>query len=163
MMSVCGLVVVTHVGAVSNDSPKPSQVTANSGKFNNFLSVRRFFDNCQVQTNGDDLRVRATPGGTIVGRLRNGTTVNVTDRWTKITVRLKGRTITGWVASRFLNEGYVETNGDNLNVRSVAPNGSVVGKLPNNTLVKSLQWWSRIGFKDGWVADEFLGSCGATD
>ncbi len=121
--------------------------------------VRYGMDWCVVQTSGDDLRVRTVPEGPINGRLANGSRVNVTDRWSKITVNLKGKFITGWVASRFLNEGYVETDGDNLNVRSVPPNGAIVGKLPNNTLVRTLDVWAKITYKNGWVSDEFLGGC----
>ncbi len=151
--------VVTRVAAVGTDRLDRAHLTENSIKFNHFVSRLRFVDSCEVQTSGDNLLVRSVPGGSVIGRLRNGSSVNVKDRWTKISVRLKGRTITGWVASRFLNEGYVETDGDNLNVRTVPLNGAIVGKLPNSTLVQTLDIWSRIAYKDGWVSSEFLGNC----
>ena len=140
-------------------SANVAPVAADPVRANNLVFGMMFIDRCEVQTTGDDLRVRKVPEGNIIGKLSNGSRVNVTNRWSKISATVKGKFINGWVASSFLNEGYVETDGDNLNVRSLPPTGAIVGKLPNNTLVKTLDTWANISFKNGWVSSEFLGNC----
>ncbi len=113
-------------------------------------------ESCTVSTSSDDLRIRSTPDGGIIGRLANGTAVNVTDRWSKISARVKGKTITGWVATQYLMEEYVDTQGDNLNVRSVPLTGSIVGKLPNGTEVRVISTWLLITYKNGWVSGDYI-------
>ncbi|HMS42224.1 MAG TPA: SH3 domain-containing protein [Pyrinomonadaceae bacterium] len=62
-------------------------------------------------TSGTPLNVRATPGGRIVSKLKNGTKVIVVNAadgdgpgWSQISVIRKGkRVILGWVTSRYLS------------------------------------------------------------
>lgn len=62
-------------------------------------------------TSGTPLNVRATPGGKIVSKLKNGTKVIVVNAadgdgpgWSQVSVLRKGkRVILGWVSSRYLN------------------------------------------------------------
>lgn len=62
-------------------------------------------------TSGTPLNVRATPGGKIVSKLKNGTKVIVVNAadgdgpgWSQISVFRKGKKVVlGWVSSRYLN------------------------------------------------------------
>lgn len=62
---------------------------------------------CEVVTkdaNGN-LNVRNTPGGTIIGKLPNGTQVKIIERSSgaaRVTATVGGKTIEGWVANTFL-------------------------------------------------------------
>jgi len=147
--------------AAASDTDRVNTAAANYTAATYFLNGMKFFGECEVVTEGDNLNVRKVPlTGAVIGKLENGSMVEVIDSWAKISVRVRGRNITGWVAERFLNEGYVETEGDSLNVRAVPPDGAVVGKLPNGTLVSTLDSWSRIRFNGyGWVANSFLANC----
>ncbi len=127
-----------------------------------------YSDACEVITDETNLNVRKAPlTGAIIGRLPKGGKVNVNDRWTRISASVNRRSVTGWVADRFLDaEGYVATEEDNLNVRTAPLNGSVIGKLPNGTKVKVLDKWANVSGKDasggrvsGWVSADFLGNC----
>ncbi len=149
--------------AAASDSTRfnVNPATANFARVNYFFNGMKFFGDCEVVTDGDNLNVRRSPiNGAVIGKVENGSTVNVIDTWNKISVRVKGKNINGWVDSNYLNEGYVETSGDNLNVRSVPPDGAIIGKLPNGTLVATLDSWSRITFNGyGWVASNYLANC----
>jgi uncharacterized protein YgiM (DUF1202 family) len=126
------------------------------------------FDACEVITDETNLNVRKAPlTGAIVGKLPKGSTVNVIDRWTRISANVNRKSINGWVAERFLDaEGYVVTEETNLNVRTAPPNGSIVGKLPNGTKVNVISKWANVSGRDangrrvnGWVSADFLGNC----
>ncbi len=127
-----------------------------------------YFDACEVITDETNLNVRKAPlTGAVIGKLPKGSTVNVIDRWTKISANVNRKSMTGWVAERFLDaEGYVATEEDNLNVRTAPPNGSIIGKLPNGTKVNVMSKWANVSGKDagggrvnGWVSADFLGNC----
>ena len=127
-----------------------------------------YSDACEVITDETNLNVRKAPlTGAIIGKLLKGATVNVIDRWTKISANVNRKSMTGWVAERFLDaEGYVATEENNLNVRTAPPNGSIIGKLPNGTKVNVMGKWANVSGKDangrrvnGWVSADFLGNC----
>lgn len=62
-------------------------------------------------TSGTPLNVRATPGGRIVSKLKNGTKVTVINAvdgdgpgWSKISILRKGKQVVlGWVVSKYLS------------------------------------------------------------
>lgn len=101
-----------------------------------------------VQTNGNPLNVRSTPGGPVVSSLPNGARVELTGRRSGNYLELANGT---WVSADWVAVGntsptqppsgtdravgFVNTSGEPLNVRS-APGGAIVGTLPNGTRVE---------------------------
>jgi len=101
-----------------------------------------------VQTNGNPLNVRSTPGGPVVSSLPNGARVELTGRRSGNYLELANGT---WVSADWVSVGdisptqppggtdrtvgFVNTGGEPLNVRS-APGGAIVGTLPNGTRVE---------------------------
>ncbi|RMF69296.1 MAG: SH3 domain-containing protein, partial [Cyanobacteria bacterium J069] len=101
-----------------------------------------------VQTNGNPLNVRSTPGGPVVSSLPNGARVELTGRKNGNYLELANGT---WVSADWVAVGgtsptqppsgtdravgFVNTAGEPLNVRS-APGGAIVGTLPNGTRVE---------------------------
>lgn len=101
-----------------------------------------------VQTNGNPLNVRSTPGGAIVSSLPNGARVELTGRRSGNYLELANGT---WVSADWVSMsstspsqppsgadrrvGFVNTAGGPLNVRN-SPGGSVVGTLPDGTRVE---------------------------
>jgi uncharacterized protein YraI len=101
-----------------------------------------------VQTNGNPLNVRSTPGGAIVSSLPNGARVELTGRRSGNYLELANGTWVSadWVAVSSTSPsqppsgtdrrvGFVSTAGGPLNVRN-SPGGAVVGTLPDGTRVE---------------------------
>ncbi len=124
-----------------------------------------------VQTNGNPLNVRSTPGGPVVSSLPNGARVELTGRRSGNYLELANGT---WVSADWVSVGdtsptqppsgtdrtvgFVNTGGEPLNVRS-APGGAIVGTLPNGTRVE-LTGRSSNGFLERtnstWVDGRFI-------
>jgi len=87
------------------------------------------------------VNLRATPNGSVVRSLRNGTQVTATEAekngWFLVRVIQSGAT--GWISTSRLtqNRDYVifDPNDNSANIRK-QPNGQVIGRVPNGTTIK---------------------------
>lgn len=138
-----------------------------------FLNGNTFFEGCEVITDGGNLNVRSSArAGAIIGKLPNGHAVDVLERWVKINGSVNGRRIAGWASEQFLfcdeteNTCTVNTEDNNLNVRTAPQTGAIVGKLPKGKSVELIERWFRVSATVngrrviGWASSQFIGNCG---
>jgi hypothetical protein len=129
-----------------------------------------------VRTQGGPLNVRSSPGGSIVGSLRNGSYITLSGRTSGSWVQLSNG---NWVASSLISRSgggggsgggsnpgtgaYVRTNGDSLNVRS-SPGGSIVGSLRNGSYItlsgRTSGSWVQLS-NGNWVASSLISRSGS--
>ncbi len=123
-----------------------------------------------VRTNGSPLNIRATPGGAVIGSLRNGTYIGITGStssgWSQLTTG-------GWVSSSWISgsggggggggSGYgsvalVRTNGSPLHIRS-SPSGAIVGSVANGSRIslsgRTSGGWSQLS-NGNWVSSTWI-------
>ncbi len=85
--------------------------TANSGSVNYFFFGRKNTEVCEVVTEGGNLNVRANTqnNSRIIGKLPNGTMVNILSRGdyiSQISARVNRKYIKGWVSNDYLDNCY---------------------------------------------------------
>ncbi|NEQ20694.1 MAG: SH3 domain-containing protein [Microcoleus sp. SIO2G3] len=91
-------------------SPPEAMSLQNQGKF----LLAQNSDNCRrVVTRGDNLYVRSSPGGAIIGSLRNKTLVTI-----------EGRSVNGWVQISSPTRGYIAAAYLKLCATPVPPSNS---------------------------------------
>ncbi len=83
--------------------------TANVGSFNYFYFGMKFNEVCYVSTEGGNLNVRASTrnNSRIIGKLPNGTMVNILSRGdyiSQISARVNRKYIKGWVSNDYLSD-----------------------------------------------------------
>ncbi|HEY9601789.1 MAG TPA: peptidoglycan-binding protein [Allocoleopsis sp.] len=128
-----------------------------------------------VRTQGDPLNVRSSPGGSVVGSLRNGTYITLSGRTSGSWAQLSNG---NWVASSLISRSsggsggggggnpstsaYVRTKGDPLNVRS-SPGGPIVGSLSNGSSItlsgRTSGSWVQLS-NGNWVASSLISRTG---
>lgn len=68
-----------------------------------FLFCDEDQNTCTVNTEDSNLNVRTAPQtGAVVGKLPRSITVDLVERWFRVSASVNGRRVTGWVASRFI-------------------------------------------------------------
>lgn len=104
------------------------------------------------------LNIRNKPNGTIVGKLKNGDSVDILDHqngWFKIG-------LDQWVSANYIHNTHGRVTASSLNLRSgVGTNCSVIGSLKKNENVrllnKSNEWYMILADKKfGWVSGKYI-------